>query len=186
MTHVRLIDGSLMDLLNPAPEMVPSLRDLAETLAKINRFTGNTLVPWSVAEHSLLVASLLPARLGLYGLLHDAHEAIVGDIIGPVRVALAQLCDGRDIVADLAASVDAVIHERFGLHWPLSADDRAAVDHADRVALATEFRDICRGSHIDPGLPPPAAVSIYPVSVWVTSAVRFETRFRRLAQRAAT
>lgn len=182
MTFVRLITGEPFDLLNPTPDMVPGVRDLAAVLSKINRFTGNTELAWSVAEHSLLVASLLPAPLRLYGLLHDAHEAVIGDIISPVRAVLRHLCDGRDHVADLAARADAVIHERYDLPWPLSADDRAAVDHADRVALATEMRDIRRGGHIDPGLPTPAAVKITAAPHWSVTADRFEARFCQLAE----
>jgi hypothetical protein len=33
---------------------------IAEALSKINRFTGQTRLPWSVASHSLLVEALCP------------------------------------------------------------------------------------------------------------------------------
>jgi hypothetical protein len=53
---------------------------IADTLSKINRFNGRTRQPWSVAEHSVLVEALCPIDLKGWGLLHDAHEAFIGDI----------------------------------------------------------------------------------------------------------
>lgn len=57
------------------------LVDFGRSLAGTNRAGGRFY--WSVAQHSLLVAHLLPPNLRLEGLLHDAHEAITGDIPTP-------------------------------------------------------------------------------------------------------
>lgn len=57
------------------------LCDIALSLSNMNRAAGR--FPWSVAQHSLLVARMLPPELVLEGLLHDAHEAITGDIPTP-------------------------------------------------------------------------------------------------------
>ena len=59
--------------------------DIGHALANINRFTGHTLRPYSVAEHSLLVARLAPAEHKLQALLHDATEAYVGDLNSMVK-----------------------------------------------------------------------------------------------------
>jgi hypothetical protein len=59
--------------------------DVADGLARTPRFNGHTSRPYSVAAHSLLVASLLPPDLQLAGLLHDASEAYLGDLISPVK-----------------------------------------------------------------------------------------------------
>jgi hypothetical protein len=83
-------------------------------LARINRFNGATSRPVSVLEHSLAVASILPDHLRLAGLLHDAHEALIGDIAVPVQEmleadlpgfgrSLQALRDRLDLVIALAA-----------------------------------------------------------------------------------
>ncbi|MDR5655225.1 hypothetical protein [Ruixingdingia sedimenti] len=56
---------------------------LGDTLAKLNRFGGRTREPWSVAAHSVLVERLCLPDLGPWGLLHDAHEAFLGDFTAP-------------------------------------------------------------------------------------------------------
>jgi hypothetical protein len=69
------------------------------------------------------------------GLLHDAHEALCGDIISPVKAAL-----GHHVVQELEARLQTALSRRFGLggliwrNWALS--------DADADALATERRDL--------------------------------------------
>lgn len=71
------------------------IEDIAVGLSNIKRFGGMTR--FSVAQHSVNVSlSLLlkaepnklkpeEALLGLYGLLHDASEAYLGDLISPLK-----------------------------------------------------------------------------------------------------
>lgn len=60
------------------------IEDIAHALSLINRFGGHTLFPISVAQHSTFV-SLLCEKFGpivaMQGLLHDASEAYLGDVI---------------------------------------------------------------------------------------------------------
>jgi len=69
--------------------------DIAHNLSLINRFAG--AIPYSVAEHCLICSMMIreavklvetdPTKLAtaqLCALLHDAHEAYIGDIIVPV------------------------------------------------------------------------------------------------------
>lgn len=69
------------------------IEEIAFALAQINRFNGHTSRPYSVAEHSVYVARLAELdgaspSLQLAALLHDAHEAYIGDITSPVKAAL--------------------------------------------------------------------------------------------------
>ena len=88
-----------VDLLAPQPEQI-LLADIARALSRIPRFNGATHgdVAFSVASHSLLVAELaavshvpeednLPT-LRLAAMLHDAHEAYMGDLVSPMKAAL--------------------------------------------------------------------------------------------------
>lgn len=64
------------------------VREVAHSLSRLCRFTGHTDVTYSVAQHSLLVASLVSQTdpdLAVVALLHDAHEAYLGDISRPVK-----------------------------------------------------------------------------------------------------
>ncbi len=58
----------------------PSLEAIALGLARIPRFTGQTKTWFPVLAHCFLVAELVPNEHRLDALLHDAAEAITGDI----------------------------------------------------------------------------------------------------------
>lgn len=90
--------GLLFDLSNPRADQVRWSEDVALTLAGLPRFTahaGDGLGRlWSVGEHSVAGADLMRAatgsdRLALLFLLHDAHEAYMGDITSPAAAAIA-------------------------------------------------------------------------------------------------
>lgn len=138
---VQLHSGFCLDLMAPDLSGL-TLTDLATGLSRIPRFTGATLGehPYSVAQHSWLVATIMGERqhtrtLQAAGLLHDAHEALMGDITSPVKAAL-----GGHVVQELEARLQAALARRFGLgpmifaEWPIK--------HADLDALETERRDI--------------------------------------------
>lgn len=64
------------------------LEDIAKALSHVNRYTGHTNLPYSVAEHAIHVASILPPELQLMGLLHDGSEAYLNDISSPLKSLL--------------------------------------------------------------------------------------------------
>jgi hypothetical protein len=84
---IQLYDGSYFHFLEPSPV---SIDVLAHALCRVNRFSGHTRQPigYSVAQHSLNVMALLPRELQLQGLLHDLHEALVGDVAAPLKMLL--------------------------------------------------------------------------------------------------
>ena len=135
LTHT----GRAFALGRPTPSMV-CIEDVAHHLALINRFTGATGRPYSVAEHSLLVAEILE-RAGARpmclraALLHDAHEAYVGDISTPVKTFL-----GEDWHR-LERGVLGAVQQHFGI-FEAARVHAVAIKYADLVALATERRDL--------------------------------------------
>jgi len=117
---------------NPVPSMVV-IEDIAHALSNLCRFSGHCISYYSVSQHSVLVASILPQELKLAGLLHDASEAYLQDIPSPIKRS-----PEFKMYRDLEANVEAVIAQKFGYKFPL--DPR--VKEADCILLATEKRDL--------------------------------------------
>ncbi|WP_440105657.1 hypothetical protein [Acidovorax sp. BL-A-41-H1] len=119
---------------------VPRIEVIAHSLAQINRYTGHAARPYSVAEHSLLVADILAAQgydhhAQRLGLMHDAHECLSGDAASPVKWALGAAW--LEFENPLAALVRTQYHLKTA-----HAAYKGAVKHADLAALATERRDL--------------------------------------------
>lgn len=116
------------------------IRDIAQSLAQINRFTGHCHRPYSVAEHSLLVATLAKregksAVIQLACLMHDAHEAYSSDMSSPAKHAIGlSWANFEHRQAD-------IVRRQFGLCVAFQSY-RDLIGHYDLVALATERRDL--------------------------------------------
>lgn len=137
---MQMHSGKAWDILNPSRSVV-DWWDIAHHLAGICRFNG-ACEPWySVAEHCCHVHDILPPECRLAGLVHDAHEAITGDITAPMCAALHRLA-ALDAVEMIQAEQDKVIYAAAGLRYPLPPRVADAVKHADAVLLATERRDL--------------------------------------------
>jgi hypothetical protein len=77
------------NIIDPNPADV-SMADVSCSLAHICRYNGHVPSFYSVAEHSVRVAWWLkekghPVNIVLTGLLHDAAEAYVGDMVRPLK-----------------------------------------------------------------------------------------------------
>lgn len=109
------------------------IEDIAAQLACVCRFGGSVgpLNWYSVAQHSVLVSLHVPPRFALEGLLHDAAEAYVGDMVRPIK----ELHANRREIED---KIDRVIRRKFGLPEKMSYE----VKEADYRALETEQRDL--------------------------------------------
>lgn len=81
---IETVSGRKFHFLAPHPNEI-DITDIAHALSNICRFTGHTKRYYSVAQHSVHVASLLPPDLRLAGLLHDASEAYIADVASPVK-----------------------------------------------------------------------------------------------------
>lgn len=135
MAKMLTVSGKRIDLLNPDMSQI-DIEDIAHHLALINRFTGATAVPYSVAQHSCLVAEVV----GFEGLMHDAHEAYIQDISTPVKHALRFFGDlgGESSWDALDELWEGVIAKVFKLDTsPLM---RAKVKDADTGLLHDEMR----------------------------------------------
>lgn len=106
-------NGHEVDLLEPSPSTVDHI-DIAHSLSLINRFTGHTTEPWSVAQHSvvgsILAEVIYPEVIWLphQYLFHDAAEAYVGDVSSPLKSVLTGY-------RELEAKHCKAIEEKFAL-----------------------------------------------------------------------
>lgn len=91
---IMTASGRAFDFVEPSAEMV-HWPDVAEHLAKTARFAGATAgVFYSVAQHSVHVARLVAPEWAPWALLHDGHEAYLGDDTTPKKAALAHIAGG--------------------------------------------------------------------------------------------
>lgn len=142
MTSIQFIrstcSGIAFDLANPTIDMIEPA-DIAWHLSMINRWCGNLQAPYSVAQHSVLVArAMVNPAWRIYGLLHDAGEAYTGDIITPLKQMIT--LGGFDIVG-AEHRIFATVLQRLGLP-SMTAEIAQAVHEADQQALAAEYRDV--------------------------------------------
>lgn len=71
---------------NPDFQYEYNIEDIAHALSMICRYGGHCRYHYSVAQHSLAIASVLTDPLEkVYALLHDASEAYLGDIPRPLK-----------------------------------------------------------------------------------------------------
>jgi 5'-deoxynucleotidase YfbR-like HD superfamily hydrolase len=134
LPYISTRNGRRFYPLAPRAEDV-DIEDIAHGLAHQCRFNGQTASFYSVAQHSLMVAEIVPRRLRLAALLHDAAEAYLGDMVTPLKAMFPEF-------AAMEARILTVIGRRFGLSLDLAAPGNGQIKRADLIALATEKRDL--------------------------------------------
>jgi hypothetical protein len=129
-----------VSLIQTPEQLADAIRNdpqrVAECLHRINRFGGQA-IGCSVLQHSLAVYDRLagwPASARLWGLLHDCHEIITGDVVRPYVDSWL-----------LQQQVDIDQRVRNELRLTLTADDAMAVTRADVWRGACEFQMVHAG-----------------------------------------
>ena len=111
------------------------IKDIAHGLAYQCCHNGQTSHFYSLAQHSMLVASQVTAQHRLAALLHEAAAAYFGEMARPLRQLMP------DFPA-LEKKVMAAVGEKFSI-----ADFHVgAIRRAHLIALATEERDVHPGT----------------------------------------
>lgn len=112
MSWVMTYSGVKFDLFKPKIDQV-RLIDIAHSLANQCRFNGHCDRFYSVAEHSVYVSYFAGAE----GLMHDAAEAYIGDITGPLKQFIREK---TDLIEYTEHYILKLIFEKFCLKWPIS------------------------------------------------------------------
>jgi len=81
---IQVNSGGIFDPLNPDPAGI-LIEDVAHALARQSRFLGHGDGSYSVAEHCVHVSRACEPEDALWGLLHDATEAYLGDLPTPLK-----------------------------------------------------------------------------------------------------
>lgn len=118
--------GQYFDFFDPQRYTL-QVEDIAHGLANCCRFAGQCRVFYSVAQHSVYVSRIVPERLALAGLLHDAAEAFLGDVSRPLKRLLP---DYRAI----EQRVEIALFRKLGIPYPIPPE----VKRADMQMLRLE------------------------------------------------
>jgi hypothetical protein len=133
---IRTHSGLYVNVFEPTPAMI-SIEDIAHALAHQCRFSGHLQKFYSVAQHSVLVASLVSEEKKFDGLMHDASEAYLLDIPTPIK---AKLPNYKLLESDLMK----IIANKFGFRFPFDAE----VKRADAEMLQREWHALMIGDNI--------------------------------------
>ncbi len=177
-------DGSVMDLARPSVAEV-DFRAFAGRLSRIARFNGVPQAgPYSVAQHSLHGAQALLAEgagemLAALFLLHDVHEALIGDLPTPFQHLLEAVHGPgvRDSIGKIKTAWDEAIYEAAGLPGPSAwkASWRAVIETMDRRMMQVEARELLGEQakrHVGRSLPRPRIIGT--IKPWQPVKAEFE------------
>ena len=127
---MTVASGERFDPLAPKVEDV-HITDIARSLSRICRYGGHVGHWLSVARHSVWVSDRLAQiegpELAFAGLLHDAAEAYIGDMVRPLKHGTKM----GDVYKDVELEIEAVIAIKFKLTFPFPAK----VHEADNYVL---------------------------------------------------
>lgn len=163
---------------------------IAETLAKIPRWGGkNPGAPFSVAQHCVMGANALhretgDVRLAAAFLLHDAHEAFIGDFEVTV-INYFDDDDVRSIIESVKRELDEeiafaarMIVGMFSIAQVRAMDRRMALAEARALFGATDAQLAALG--FDVRLDPPALTGAIKPWAWPKAADEYRAAFARL------
>lgn len=132
---IQTYTGKAFTPLQPVEADIDPL-DISHALGMLCRYGGHTRRFYSVAEHCCHIADWIGRQGGstedmLWGLLHDATEAYMQDLVRPIKRALPEYSRLEDVLM-------ASICSRFGL--PLTPPP--CVKEADNRILFDEKRQL--------------------------------------------
>ncbi len=124
---IQTFTGKTINYVEPDLDTIDIL-DIAQGLANENRYVGQTVFPYSVAQHSVLCSYEAPEHLRFEALMHDAHEAYTKDIPSTMKPLIVSYQVLEDRMED-------AVREKFELP-PGPMDPRVKV--VDVRMLVTE------------------------------------------------
>jgi 5'-deoxynucleotidase YfbR-like HD superfamily hydrolase len=114
--------------------------DIANGLAASARFGGQMDLDkfYSIAEHCINVSYFVPPEFAFCGLMHDAAEAIMGDMVTPLKNLSPDF-------KKMEREIDSYIAWRFGYQYPFPT----AVKQVDFDMFITEYHTVFKNRLIN-------------------------------------
>jgi uncharacterized protein len=130
--YIQTFTGRKVFPLNLDPADI-AIEDIAHALSMQCRFGGHVREFYSVAEHSIRCAHLVPQDQALHALLHDASEAYLMDMTRPVKYQ-PEMSAYRDV----EKRCERALAIRFGI----PEEKTPEIERADKALLVAETRDL--------------------------------------------
>jgi uncharacterized protein len=127
--------GKRIDVNDPNPELV-DIKDIAGALSHMPRWGGHTNAFYSIAEHGVRLAQLVPPDLRMVALLKDAAKAYVGELQRPVK-RLPAMEGWRSLRDRWALAIGTAFRLGQRLRFPdrLIREYDERLNHAERISL---------------------------------------------------
>ena len=111
--------------------------DMAFSSGRLCRWTGNLQFYWPVLLHSMVVADLVPPRLGFHAIMHDCSDPVTNDTPKPMKT-------------DEMSEIERGIFDRTCLYHKiqrLTADEHAIIKEADNASRNAEAWVLGQAGH---------------------------------------
>ena len=124
--------GVKFDIFDPDLDDI-RIEDIAHALSNVCRYGGHSKEHYSVAQHSCIVSDYCSPENKLWGLLHDASEAYIGDVVAPLKHT-----EEFEFYLKVEEDLMNLVCEKFGLEYEAPEE----IKYWDLVIRSTEIRDI--------------------------------------------
>ena len=138
-TKLTFLSNRWIDLNDLSTISNLTIEDIALGLSRTNRFYGQTIKPYSVAQHAVLATNeyLYSGNLRNIAreiLHHDDPECITGDIPKQVKIWLGESYYEKE----------RLLHEAFNKYWDLKSDEQTLkwVKYYDEKILSGELKHL--------------------------------------------
>lgn len=187
---IQTLEGRVLTPRDLKKEQVGSIEEIAHALAGKVRFTGQTTLRYSVAEHCVRGSRLLPAAFAGAFLLHELSEVYLPDIAAPLKPFVSVSVAGTTALAsdqvliswaELERRHTATILDALGLSSIEPLIYSPEVKRMDVAMLLAEKRDLC-GPEPEPWGVPGAPATDEVIRPWSAdeAAAAFLKRFAYL------
>lgn len=172
LSYMRTVSKKDLVIRDPDINNI-DIEDIAHGLSLHCRYGGQIPKHYSVAQHSVLVSELCDPKDAFWGLMHDAAEAYIGDIISPVKRMLKDFSKVENYFMS-------VICEKYKMKREMPP----SVKVADMNAYLLEEHDLRGNNYWPGGIVPPWVKRVERLQYWSAGFAEraFLSRFMELTK----
>lgn len=132
---IQTYTGKMVHFANPVESEIDIL-DIAHASSQKPRFAGHLDYKFTIGQHELVMARLVPPEIALETLLHDGNETYLPDLPTPVKNLMEKM--GFNYREIIEKPFDRVIFSRFGLKYPLTPEAKFVIKKWDWISVLME------------------------------------------------